>query len=135
MKKVVITGSASLQKKVQRWKKFWEEKGYLVTSYPSPIPKETFLKEYPKIHTEFFKNITEADILFVMNENKNGIIGYLGAESFAEMCFGVIQNIVYNKSIEVILLQLPKDNVQSYDEINLWLKLNWIKLFREQDIL
>ncbi len=131
MKKAVIVGSASLPEKVQHWKKFWEDKGYLVTGYPSPIPEETFLKEYPKVHTEFFKNITEADILFVMNEDKNGITGYLGAESFAEIGFGVAQNLIYNKNIEIVLLQMPDEKVQSFAEINLWLKLGWIKLFKE----
>jgi hypothetical protein len=130
MKKAVIAGSATLQEKVQYWKKVWEDKGYLVSSYPSPIPKETFLEEYPKAHTQFFKNITEANILFVMNEDKNGIVGYLGAESFAEMCFGVAQNLINNKNIEVILLQMPDKRVQSYDEIILWLKLGWIKLYK-----
>ncbi len=129
MKKVVITGSASLQDKIGYWKKFWEDKGYLVTDYPSPIPKETFLEEYPSVHTRFFRNITEADVLFVMNENKNGVTGYLGAESFAEMCFGVAQNLLYKKNIEVILLQLPEEKVQSFNEISLWLKLDWIKIF------
>ncbi len=126
----VIAGSASLQDKVQYWKKVWEDKGYLVASYPSPIPKEVFLEEYPKIHTEFFRNITEANILFVMNEDKNGITGYLGAESFAEMCFGVAQNLVHNKNLEVILLKMPEKSVQSYDEIILWLKLGWIRLYK-----
>ena len=131
MKKVVIAGSASLQDKVQHWKKSWEEKGFLVLDYPSPIPKETFLKKYPKVHTDFFKNITETNVLFVMNEDKNDIVGYLGAESFSEMCFGVSQNLIYNKNIEVMILKIPDKKVQSYDEINLWLKLGWIKLYKE----
>ncbi len=130
MKKAVIAGSASLQDKVQYWKKVWEDKGYLVTSYPSSISKEVFLEEYPKIHTEFFRNITEANILFVMNEDKNGATGYLGAESFAEMCFGVTQNLVHGKNLEVILLKMPEKSVQSYDEIILWLKLGWIRLYK-----
>ncbi len=66
-----------------------------------------------------------------MNEDKNNIKGYLGAESFAEMCFGVVQNLIYNKNIEVMLLQMPERNVQSYDEIMLWLKLGWIKVYKE----
>jgi len=131
MKKVVIVGSASLPEKVQHWKKFWVDNGYVVTGYPSPVPKETFLEEYPKVHTEFFKNITKADILFVMNEDKNGITGYLGAETFAEIGFGVAQNLIYNKNIEIVLLQTPDEKVQSYAEIVLWLKLGWIKLFKE----
>ncbi len=130
-KKVVIAGSASLQEKVGFWKKHWENKGCTVTDFPSPIPKETFLADYPKIHTDFFQNITQADILFVMNEDKNGIKGYLGAESFGEMCFGVAQNLIYNKNIEIILLQSPEEKVQSYDEITLWLKLGWIRLYQD----
>lgn len=89
------------------------------------------MEEYPEVHRRFFKDITETDILFVMNENKNNITGYLGAESFAEMCFGVSRNLLHNKNIEVILFQLPGDKVQSYNEINLWLKLHWIKLLKE----
>ena len=128
-KKVVIAGSASLQEKVLHWKELWETSGYCVTDYPCPISKENFLEEYPKVHTDFFKNINEADILFVMNEDKNGIAGYLGAESFAEMCFGVTQHLIHNKNLEVILLQMPSEDVQSYEETVLWLKLGWIKLY------
>ena len=64
-----------------------------------------------------------------MNEDKNGIKGYIGAESFAELCFGVVQNFIYNKNIEIIILQMPDEKVQSYQEIVLWLKLGWIKLY------
>jgi len=129
--KVVIAGSASLQEKVHFWKKYWEDKGYNVTDYPVPVPKETFLEEYPKVHKDFFNNIVESDILFVMNEDKNNTKGYIGAESFAEMCFGVAQNLIHNKNIEVMLLKMPEEKVQSYDEVQLWLKLGWIKLYKE----
>jgi hypothetical protein len=129
MKKVVIAGSSSLKEKSEYWKKFWENKGYWVTNYPLPIPDETFFEEYPNVHKEFFKNITETDILFIMNEDKNGITGYIGAESFAELCFGVSNNLLYGKKIEILLLKMPDSKVQSYDEIQLWLKLGWIKIF------
>lgn len=129
--KVVIAGSASLQKKVHYWKKHWENKGYNVIDYPTPIPKETFLEEYPKVHKDFFNNIVKSDILFVMNEDRNNIKGYVGSESFAEMCFGVTQNLIHNKNIEVILLKMPEEKVQSYEEVQLWLKLGWIKLYKE----
>src|SRR3970040_432513 len=128
MKKIVIAGSVSLQEKIQYWKKFWEDKGHLVLNYPCPVPLDVFLQTYPQVHTDFFKHITETDILFVMNEDKNGITGYLGAELFAERCFGVAQNLVYRKNIEIILCKMPDKQVQSYSEIDLWLQLGWIKL-------
>lgn len=45
------------------------------------------------------------------------------------MCFGVAQNLIHNKNLEVMLLQEPSERVQSYEEIVLWLKLGWIKLY------
>lgn len=131
MKKVVIAGSSSLQNKFLYRKDIWEKKWYNVTNYPVPISKEGFLKEYPEVHKTFFKDIIEADILFIMNEDKNWVIGYIGAESFAEMSFGINQNLINNKSLEVILLKMPEVKVQSYEEINLWLQLNWIKLYND----
>ena len=84
---------------------------------------------YPKIHKDFFENLTETDILFVMNETKDEIEGYIGAETFAELTFALMQNLVYNKNIQIVILKMPSINVQSYEEINLWLKLGWIKLY------
>ncbi len=128
--KVIIIWSASLQIKVQFWRKYWKNKGYVVINYPFSISKKIFLEKYPQVHKNFFKNIIESDILFIMNENKNNIKGYIWAESFAEICFGVVQNLIYNKNIEIILLQMPEEKVQSYNEIQLWLKLGWIRLFK-----
>ena len=130
-RKLVIAGSASLQEKIQYWKKFWENKGFAVTGHPQSISDETFLRDYPQIHADFFQNLADADILFAMNEDKNGISGYLGAESFAEMSFAVAQNLIYHKKIKIIILQMPDRRVQSYAEIILWLKLGWIILYND----
>lgn len=127
-KKLVIVGSVSLQEKSSWWKDHWENAGFEVTNYPSLIPDETFLQEYPRVYKKFFKDLEEADTVFVMNEDKNGVEGYIGAESFAELCFAVTQNVIHGKKIEILLLKMPEEKVQSYKEIELWLKLGWIKL-------
>ncbi len=129
MRKVVISGSAKLQDNINYWIKYFEKKGYNILDYPRPIKKEKFIELYPKIHKEFFENITKTSMLFVMNETKEGIDGYIGAETFAELTFALMQNLVYNKNIQIIILRMPSTNVQSYEEINLWLKLGWIKLY------
>ncbi|OGG64796.1 hypothetical protein A3C94_01840 [Candidatus Kaiserbacteria bacterium RIFCSPHIGHO2_02_FULL_55_17] len=72
------------------------------------ITYDDFEKSYPEIHTDFFKHITEADVLFIANGRKKGIDGYIGTETFAELGFGLAQN----------------------DEIVLWLKLGWIELMK-----
>jgi len=126
MKKVVIAGSTSLQNKINKWINYWKNKGYEVIDYPKPIIRN-FEVKYPKIYREFMRNLKKADVLFIMNETKNNIDGYIGAETFAELSFGVILNQIDNKNIDIFLLQEPSSQVQSYDEINLWLKLGWIK--------
>lgn len=128
MKKVVLAGSVSMQKEINKWRKYWE-KNYIVLDYPKPIDKDQFLKLYPNVHKEFFKKIIQTDILFVMNENKNNIKGYIGAETFSELTFALVQNLLYNKNIEIILYKMPSKEVNCFEEINLWISLGWIKIY------
>ncbi len=131
MKKVVIAGSAKLQNDINCWKQKFSDAHYEVLDYPKAIESEKFLELYPTVHKDFFENITKTDVLFIMNEDRNGIIGYIGAESFAELTFGLAQKLVYSKNIELVILKMPGKDVQCYEEINLWLKLGWIKLYEE----
>lgn len=132
MKKVVIAGSAKLQQEIQNWRKFFINKGYEVLDYPKKIDETKFMEVYPNVHKEFFENITKTDMLFIMNEDKEGKLGYIGAESFAELTFGLAQKLVYNKNIELVVLKMPSKDVQCHEEIDLWLKLGWISLYEKK---
>ena len=90
------------------------------------------MEVYPAVHKIFFESITQADVLFLMNEDKNGKTGYIGAESFAELTFGLAQKLVYGKPIELIILKMPSKDVSCYEEIDLWRKLGWIRLYEEE---
>lgn len=129
MKKVVIAGSAKLQKEINYWKETFINNHYEVLDYPKKIEKEKFMELYPDVHKNFFDNITKADMLFIMNEDKDGKIGYIGAETFAELAFGLAQKLVYNKEIQLVILKMPSENVPCYEEIKLWLSLGWITLY------
>ncbi len=132
MKKVVIAGSVKLQQEIQNWRKFFINKGYEVLDYPKKIDETKFMEVYPNVHKEFFENITKTDMLFIMNEDKEGKLGYIGAESFAELTFGLAQKLVYNKNIELVVLKMPSKDVQCHEEIDLWLKLGWISLYEKK---
>lgn len=132
MKNIVIAGSAKLQKKINKWTTFFKKENYKVLDYPLSIEESKFMELYPKIHAKFLENITKSDILFIMNEDKNGIVGYIGYETYAELLFGLSQKLIYNKNIELIILKKPSINVGCYEEIDIWLKLGWIKLFKEE---
>lgn len=129
--KVVISGSAKLEEKVEYWNNYFLTKNYEVLDFPKKIAKEKFLELYPEIHKQFLENVTKADMLFVMNEDKDGKEGYIGAETFAELLFGLSQRLVYERDIELVILKLPSKDVFCYDEISTWLKLGWLKIFEE----
>ena len=61
-----------------------------------------------------------------MNEDKSGISGYIGAETFAELSFGLAQKLINEKNIKLILAKMPSKEVGCYEEIILWKKLGWI---------
>ena len=130
MKKIVIAGSAKLQDEINSWIDKFEKDGYYVLDYPQKIEENSFIKQYPNIHKEFFENIINTDILFVMNEDKNNIEGYIGAETFAELAFGLSQNLLYEKNIDLVILKMPDEKVGCYNEIKLWLELGWIKMYK-----
>lgn len=128
MKKIVVSGSASLQTELKDLVENLKNK-YIVLDYPKAISIENFENVYPNIHKKFYQNICDADILLLANYDKKGIKGYIGPAGFAELSFAVTQNLIYNKNIEVYILQMPSKKVQCYEEISLWLSLGWVKLW------
>ena len=69
-----------------------------------------------------------------MNEDKNGKLGYIGYEAYAELLFGISQKLVYHKNIELVILKMPSEDIGCYEEISLWLKLGWIKVYEEMNL-
>src|SRR3989344_6981113 len=116
MKKVVIAGSASLQDRVAHWEQFWESRGHIVTASPRKISREKYEEKYPAVHAEFYAALNDADIVFIMNEDKNGMSGYIGAETFAELAYVVANGLLGKQQTRVMLLKIPEDRVQSYEE-------------------
>lgn len=131
MRKLVISGSLSLENKIKYWVKYFDDLNYEVLNYPKKFSSEYFLENYSDIYKDFLVSISNSDILFVMNEDKNGIKGYIGAASYAELCFAISQNLLYDKKIEIYLYQRPGTQVQCYNEIAMWLNLGKVKIWNK----
>lgn len=134
MKNVVIAGSVKLQDDIKYWRQFLESRNYHILDYPMQVETSDFMNLYPIVYKKFFKNIERTDILLIMNEDRNDQFGYIGYEVFAELTFGIMQKLIYNKEIEIIILKMPSSNIKCYDDINLYLQLGWIKLFTESSL-
>ena len=126
--KLVISGSATLQNELSMLTNELN-KSYEIIDLPKIIPHHNFNELYQKIHKDYLTNITKTDIFLLFNEDKNDIEGYIGAESYAELCFAVAQNLIYKKNIQIYIYKMPNPKVQCYNEIMLWLNLDWIKIW------
>ena len=128
MNKLVIAGSAKFIEEMEEWKNFFKNKGYDVIGCPKKINQENS-DEYKMAHISFFKSLVEADTLFVYNQDKNGIEGYIGAETFAELSFLVAQNNINNTNKKIYLLKMPSIEVSCYMEIQNFIELGWVEIF------
>lgn len=131
MKKIVISGSSSLQEKVNYWREYFKNKNYEILDYPKPIEKGNYEKKLPKVYKDFYTALENTEVFFLINEEKNGIKGYIGASAIAELTYVVILNLIYNKNIDIYILNMPSQEVSSYDEVKFWLDIGWIKLYKE----
>lgn len=135
MKKIVISGSSKLQDKVNYWLKYFKNKGYTILDYPKLIEQNNYMKELPKIYKDFYSALENTNVYFLMNEEKNGIKGYIGASSIAELTYAVILNLIHNKNIDIYILNMPSETVSSYDEVKFWLDMGWIKIYDKEQYM
>lgn len=131
MKKVVISGSVRLQQGLKKWNQRWLSAGFDVIYLPELIDHdENFTAAYKDTYRRLYKSLLRTDVLFVMNENKHGVDGYVGAQTFAEASYAVANNLILNnRKICIVLLNMPSKQVASYSEITIWLELGWVVLF------
>ena len=134
MKKIVISGSSKLQDKVEYWTSYFKNLNYEILDYPKYTEPSEYEKTLPKIYKNFYTALENTDVYFLMNEEKNGIKGYIGASSIAELTYVVILNLIHNKNIEIYILNMQSNEVSSYDEVKFWLNMGWIKLFDKGEI-
>ena len=130
MEKIVISGSVKLQDKVEYWiEKF---KNYEILDYPRLILKGNYKEELSLIYKNFYSSIEKTDIFFLMNEEKNGIKGYIGTSGMSELTYAVILNLIHNKNIKIYILNMPDKSLSCYDEIKNFLDMGWIELYKRK---
>ena len=132
MKKLVILGSAKFEKEIKKWVEYFKEHNYDVIKYPRKIDQSNELI-YKDVYINFYKALEEADCLFVLNEEKNGIKGYVDPQVYAEMSYIIVQNILQHKNKAIWILNEPSKEVASYNGLNNFINLGWIKLFKPED--
>lgn len=132
MAKIIIAGTAKLYKEMIEFKEELESEGNIVLNYPKDIDEDT---EYKETFETFYNDLEYGNIdkLILYNLDKNGIKGYIGYESFAEMSYVIVNNIIKKQNVEVYIYQMPSEECGCYDEIKQFLKLGYIKLYDKKN--
>ena len=128
MRNIIIACSSKFYEEVLNLKIELEEKGYNVLNYPKKINIDT---EYKNAYENFYKDIEKTDDFLLFNLDKNGVEGYIGYESFAEMSYLVANNILTNNNDrKIFIYKMPDKKVGCYMEIEQFLKLGYIELYK-----
>lgn len=158
MKKLIISGSSKLYERAIYWRGYFEGRGYEVIDWPAPVfennpdtnedvtedgpvpgfypgqPLTSNDRAYAKsllgTYKRFWRNLDRADVLFVMNENRHNITGYVGAGTYAELQHVITNNLNHHHQTEIYLLQMPDKSQGCFEEIGFWLEQNLIKIYR-----
>ena len=129
MRKIVIAGSAKFYKEALELKKELENNDYNVIDYPKNI-NVNIEEEYKQAYERFYDNLSKTDDLILFNLDKNGIEGYIGYESFAELSYLVVKKIQVNNDHKIYIYKMPSKEVGCYDEIKHFLELGYIELYK-----
>ncbi len=126
MEKAVICASKALLGEADAWKAKLEGMGYDVIRCPAPADSP---EAYKKAHAEHYRKIADADLLFVLNGDLRGATNYIGPSVFAEIAFATGLNLTYGKNIKIYALNPLPENLPHSEELKLWEKLGWIKIW------
>ena len=129
MRKIIIAGSATFYKEALELKQELENKNYYVVDYPKKINDDIEL-EYKEAYETFYDNLSKTDDLLLLNLDKKGIEGYIGYESFAELSNLVVKKIQINNDHKIYIYKMPSKEVGCYDEINHFIELGYIELYK-----
>ena len=130
-KKVTICASMSFWEDINLWKQNLEKDTYTVIQYPKQFTGE-FLPNYKREFTEHYQKIAESDIVLVLNMQKKGIDGYIGAAVFAEIAFAVGLNRTSHSDKEIVVYCLNPfpDSLPYSEELQHWVDLGWLKFWK-----
>ncbi|MEK6903249.1 MAG: hypothetical protein AABW64_01210 [Nanoarchaeota archaeon] len=132
--KVVICGSMRFLEKMKYWKEFLESKGYSVDT-PTLIDfhkirdKDNNIKEFEHVKRRETKNhfekVKSADILLILNYDKDGKKNYIGGNTFAEISYAVALNLCHGRSIEIFTVNPLPEDAHFFEELSAWGIKQW----------
>lgn len=133
-KKIVICGSMRFVDGMKEWKQKLEAEGYAVYvptlfDFHKVRDEEGDLEKFEEIKRRESKNHFEkvkgADILLILNYDKDGKKNYIGGNTFAEIAYAIALNLCHGRRIEIYTINpLPEDSLY-HEELQAWGIKRW----------
>ena len=133
--KIVICGSMRFMDEMKMWRDKFNRDGcdvYVPTLTDFHVVRgEGDLEKFEEIKRrdckEHFEKVSIADVLFVVNYDKNEKKNYIGGNTFAEISYAVALNYCHGKNIGIYTANpLPRDSSFS-EELSAWGVKQWNK--------
>lgn len=123
-RKIAIAGSSDFWLEALECKVMLESAGFEVTTHPVRDDSGS----WAELYTDYWDKLARTDDIFVLNLDKPGRPGHIGAESFAELSSMVVRKM-RGGDVHVYLHQLPSHKCACYDEIMEMAKLGWVEVW------
>lgn len=133
-KKVVLCGSMQFIEQMRMWKDKLEKRGYDVDTptlfdFHQVRDKEGDLEKFYEIKRRETKNHFEkvegADMLLILNYDKNGVRNYIGGNTFAEVAYAVALNYCDRRQIDIRTLNPIPLSLPYSEELFAWEIKQW----------
>lgn len=123
---IAIAGSSKFWREAVEWKMRLENAGYEVVAWPEREGKDWFA-----LYENYWGKLLRADDILVLNLDKRGVKGYIGAESFAELSQMAVRRM-RGEDVRIFLHDWPSRKCACYDEIMEMKRLGWVRLWGDR---
>lgn len=133
-KKVVICGSMRFIDKMKEWKAKLESQGYKIEvptlfDFHKVRDEKNDLQKFEEIkrkeNKNHFEKVKLANILLILNYNKDGKKNYIGGNTFAEIAYAIALNYCHNKNIKIYTVNPLPRNSSYHEELQAWGIQQW----------
>jgi hypothetical protein len=134
-KRIVICGSMRFVDKMLEWQQKLEQRRYEVyIPTPEDFHKvrdeegdlerfEEIKRKETKVHFQKIRDY--ADILLVLNYDKDGKKNYIGGNTFAEIVYAHALNLLHGRNIDIYTLNPLPEYVPYHEELQAWKVKQW----------
>lgn len=119
---------------MKEWKEKLEDEGYMVETpalfdFHKVRDEEGNLEKFEEIKRRetkiHFDKVAQAELLLILNYDKDGKKNYIGGNTFAEIAYAIALNLCHGSSKEIYTINPLPTYLPYYEELRAWGVKQW----------